>query len=76
MIPFERVAECIRKLQAVADVESNYAKKEVLTKLLDGLRLEYDSIVKNNVPCPPEMEEAVDKSLKFIEDLYDKKACN
>lgn len=76
MIPFERVAECIRKLQAVVDVECNTNKKRLLTEILNGLRMEYDSIVANNVPCPPEMEENVDKSLKLIEDMYDKIACN
>jgi len=76
MIPFERVAEAIRKLEAVANVESDTSKKRILTELLEGLKLEYASIVKNNVPCPPEMEEAVDKSLKFIEDLYDRTASN
>lgn len=76
MIPFERVAECIRKLKVLADVESDLQKKYALTELQQGLQLEYNSIVENNIPCPPEMEEAVDKSLRFIEDLYDKKACN
>lgn len=76
MIPFERVAECIRKLQVIVDVESNPLKKRTYKELLEGLKLEYESIVKDNVPCPPEMEEAVDKSLKVIEDLYAKTACN
>jgi len=76
MIPFERVAECIRKLQAVANVETDAAKKRLYLDICKGLQMEYDSIVKHNVSCPPEMEESVDKSLKLIEDLYDKKACN
>ena len=76
MIPFERVAECIRKLEAVINVEHNSAKKLLFTEILKGLKMEYDSIVKNNVPCPPEMEENVDKSLKMIEDMYNRIACN
>jgi hypothetical protein len=76
MIPFERVAECIRKLQAVIDVESDTNKKRLFTEILAGLKLEYEAIVRDNVPCPPEMEENVDKSLKLIEDMYDKLACN
>lgn len=76
MIPFERVAECIRKLQAVIDVENDTNKKRLLTEIHKGLQMEYKSIVENNVPCPPEMEENVDKSLKLIEDMYDKLACN
>jgi hypothetical protein len=76
MIPFERVAECIRKLQAVIDVEHDTNKKRLFTEILGGLKMEYKSIVENNVPCPPEMEEKVDKSLKIIEDMYDKIACN
>lgn len=76
MIPFERVAECIRKLRVLADTESDVIKKRFLVELADGLKMEYDSIVKDNVPCPPEMEEAVDKSLSLIEGLYDKRACN
>jgi hypothetical protein len=76
MIPFERVAECIRKLQAIVDVESNSLKKRTYKDLLEGLKLAYDSIVKDNIPCPPEMEESVGKSLKVIEDLYARIACN
>lgn len=76
MIPFKRVAECIRKLKAVVDVETDSQRKRFLNELVEGLQLEYNAIVKDNVPCPPEMEEAVDKSLKMIEELYDKKACN
>ena len=76
MIPFERVAECIRKLQAVIDVENDTNKKRLLTEILGGLKMEYNSIVENNIPCPPEMEDKVDKSLKLIEDMYAKIACN
>ena len=76
MIPFERVGECIRKLQAVIDVEHDTNKKRLFTEILEGLKLEYAAIVRDNVPCPPEMEENVDKSLKLIEDMYNKIACN
>ena len=76
MIPFERVAECIRKLQAIVEVEHDTNKKRLFTEILEGLKLEYEAIVRDNVPCPPDMEENVDKSLKMIEDLYAKKACN
>ncbi len=76
MIPFERVAECIRKLQVVANVETDADKKRLYTAMCKGLQKELDTIIKENIPCPPEMEESVDKSLKLIEDLYEKKACN
>ena len=76
MIPFERVAECIRKLEAVINVEPDTNRKRLLTEILGGLKMEYEAIVRENVPCPPEIEDNVDKSLKMIEDMYDKMASN
>lgn len=72
----ERLAECIRKLKVVVDMESNRDKKLFMTMILNGMQSEYDIIVKENIPCPPEMIEKVSQSLKLIEDMYDKIACN
>jgi len=72
----ERVAECIRKFQAIIDVEHDHEKKLAMMEVLAGMKADYDLIVKDGTPCPPEMVEKVDQSLKLIEDMYNKIACN
>jgi ribosomal protein S6 len=72
----ERVAEAIRKFQAVIDTEHDMKKKAFMNSVLASMKAEYEAIVRENIPCPPDMIEEVDRALKLIDDMYNKKACN
>ncbi len=75
MITVERVAEVIRKYQRLTELETDSNKKKLMAVTLMGMEREYQRILEENVPCPPEIEEELDKYLSKIEDDY-AKACN
>jgi hypothetical protein len=75
-VDVERVAEVIRKFKALIDVEHDVNKKASMNVILEALKSEHAAIVKDNIPCPPDQVEGVDKALKVIEDMYLKIAAN
>jgi len=76
LVTVERVAECIRKYQVLTDMETNPDKKSFMMVTLAGMKKEYERILQENVPCPPEIEKDLDKYLSKIEQDYAKTASN
>jgi len=76
MITIERVAEIIRKYEVMVSMEHDVAKKKAMALTLNGMKEEFEAIVKENIPCPPEIEVELEKYFAQIEDMYNKTACN
>jgi ribosomal protein S6 len=72
----EKVAEAIRKFQVVIDTVHDMKKKAVMISILDSMKSEYNTIVKENIPCPASMIDEVERALKLIDELYNKTASN
>ena len=72
----ERIAEVIRKYQALIDVESNLTIKQRMIIALDGIKREYNLIQQNKEEVPAQMIEELNIYLSFIEEVYNKKVSN
>jgi hypothetical protein len=51
-------------------------QKRAKTKIVNEMETIFNSIVENDWDCPPHLLLEVDKSLKLIEDTYNKIAVN
>lgn len=72
----ERIAEAIRKYQAIIDLERNPERKKAMIVSLAGIKASHENLVKLNAPCPPDLIDSFSESIGFIEEMYNKIASN
>jgi hypothetical protein len=72
----DRILEAIRKARAIMAAQTNEVKKQKMKETIDAMDTIYKEILKNKIPCPPELEKDVDAALSGIEKMYNDKVAN